>query len=516
MIQPPAQGTQVFTALDFAVLLVYLVGTTALGMWLGRAQRDARDYFVADRAIPWWAVLFSVVATETSALTFISIPGLAYLGNLSFLQLATGYLLGRIVIAFTLLPRYAQGELVTAYALLERRFGLATRRFASVTFMATRAVGDSVRVFATAIPIALIIAPVLPGEWAARGWITPTAILILGVFTAVYTFHGGMRAVVWTDVMQTLVYLLGGFAALYLIGAGVSGGWSEIFARADAADKLRVVDTYAGLDRPYTLWAGLIGGAFLSMASHGADQLIVQRLLTSSNLRDARRALIGSGIAVILQFGLFLVIGIGLYAFYQARPFSRTDEIFPKFIIEVMPPGLTGLVVAAILAAAMSTVSGSLNSLSAATTHDIYLPLTGRRADDPGLLRIGKRFTLMWAVVLIGGALLYSDQTAPVVEVALAVASFTYGGLLGGFFLGMLWRRATQRDAITGMAVGIVTMVFVVFARRLSAAFPALADVLAPFGRIAFPWYVLIGTTLTLAVGVLSSLTHPATAGGRK
>ena len=498
-----------FTLLDAIVLIVYLVGTTALGIWLGRHQKDSRDYFVAGSAIPSWAVLFSVVATETSALTFISIPGVAYLGDLSFLQVAAGYLLGRMVIAFTLLPRYYQGELVTAYALLEKRFGRATRRMASITFMATRAFGDSVRVFATAIPIALILGPFLGPSVSARE-VTVASILLLGGFTIVYTYHGGMRAVVWTDVVQTVVYLLGGFAALWLIGRGVEGGWSTIFDTARAQGKLRLIDPYTGIDRPHTLLAGLLGGAFLSMASHGADQLIVQRLLASTSLRDARKALIGSGVAVILQFLLFLIIGIGLYSFYQAQTFGRPDEIFPKFIVEVMPPGLTGLVVAAILAAAMSTVSGSLNSLSAATTHDIYLPLAKMSPDDSRALRMGKLFTLAWAVVLVGGALLYRAEGTPVVVVALSIASFTYGGLLGGFFLGMLWRRATQRDAIIGMSVGIVTMSFVVFASRISAAYPALAETLGPLARVAWPWYVLIGTSITMLAGILSSFTHSA------
>jgi SSS family transporter len=480
-------------------------GTTALGVWLGRGQKSARDYFVASQAIPWWAILFSVVATETSALTFISIPGLAYLGDFSFLQIVAGYIVGRIVVAYVLLPRYYQGELVTAYALLERRFGLATRRFASITFMVTRAFGDSVRVFATAIPVALILGPSVPAEY-----VTPVSILVLGAFTLVYTYEGGMRAVVWTDVLQTGVYLLGGLAAVYLIGNGVEGGWGAILSRAGEAGKLRVLNLSTDVGTPHTLWAGVIGGGFLSMASHGADQLIVQRLMASSSLGDARRSLIGSGFAVLLQFSLFLFIGIGLWAYYEARTFSKPDEIFPTFIIEVMPPGMTGLVVAAILAAAMSTVSGSLNSLSAATTHDIYVPLTGRSVDDPKVFRAGRLFTLFWAVILIGGALLYKSEGTPVVVVALSVASFTYGGLLGAFALGIGWRRANQRDAITGMAVGIATMTFVVFAKQLSAAYPSLAESLGPLARIAWPWYVLIGTSLTFLTGMLSSLTHPA------
>lgn len=495
--------TNAFTPLDFGVLIAYLLATTALGIWLGRGQRSAKDYFVADRTVPWWAILFSVVATETSALTFISIPGLAYLTDLSFLQVTFGYLIGRVIIAYTLLPRYVEGELVTAYALLERRFGTGTRRFASVIFMVTRAFGDSVRIFATAIPVALIIGPLFP-----TAPVMPLSILILGAFTLVYTYHGGMRAVIWTDVLQTGIYLVGGVAAIVLIGRGVSGGWEAIFSQAAAEGKLRIFDTYTGFDRPHTIFAGLLGGAFLSMASHGADQLIVQRLLASHDLRDARKALIGSGLAVIAQFALFLVIGLGLYAFYAGRTFTASDEIFPRFIVEVMPPGLTGLVIAAILAAAMSTVSGSLNSLAAATTLDIYLPLTGRSANEPGVLRTSKLFTALWAVVLIGGAMLYRAQGTPVVTVALSIASFTYGGLLGGFFLAMLWRRAVQRDAILGMGIGILAMTFVVFAKPLSSWIPVLAGPLEPFTRIAWPWYVLIGTSLTMLVGVLSSLTH--------
>ena len=492
-----------FTALDFFVLILYLAGTTALGLWLGRDQKDAKDYFVAGKRIPWWAILFSVVATETSALTFISIPGLAYTTDLTFLQIATGYLLGRIVVSYTLLPRYYKGELVTAYALLERRFGLGTRRFASTVFMFTRAFGDSVRVFATAIPIALIIGPVIP-----PAYVTPVSILILGVLTLVYTYHGGMRAVVWTDVVQTAVYIGGGIAALVLLGRGVDGGWASILQTAGEAGKLKLIDPYFGFDRAQTLFAGLLGGAFLSMASHGADQLIVQRLLASSSESDARKALIGSGIAVIVQFALFLMIGIGLFVYYNARKFAVPDSIFPTFVVDVMPPGLTGLVVAAILAASMSTLSGSINSLAAATVHDIWLPLTRGEKDEKKTFRMARVFSLVWGIGLLGAALLYRQQGTPVVVVALSIASFTYGALLGGFFLGMLWRRAIQRDAILGMAVAIVVMTFIVFARQLLPVLPSMSGILTVFSRVAWPWYVLIGTSITMIVGIVSSFTH--------
>ena len=493
-----------FTALDFFVLILYLGGTTALGLYIGRRQRSANDYFIAERSIPWWAVMFSVVASETSALTFISIPGLAYIGNLGFLQVVAGYILGRIVAANVLLPRYYQGELVTAYALLEKRFGLATRRFTSIVFMVTRGMADSVRVFATAIPIALILGSSVPQRYAMPG-----AILLLGILTIIYTYKGGMKAVVWTELLQASVYLLGGLSAIVLLGKSVPGGWGSIIDTASATNKLRVIDTYMGFDRPHTLFAGLLGGAFLSMASHGADQLIVQRLLASRSLKDAQRALIGSGLVVFVQFTLFLMVGIGLFAFYQGRTFATSDAIFPTFILEQMPSGLVGLIIAAILAATMSTHSGAINSLAAATTHDIYLPLSKRKSDDAATLRFGKLSALGWGVVLTAGALLYKQQGTPVVVIALSIASFTYGALLGGFFLGWLWRRAIQRDAIIGMSIGLIVMSVVVFAKQLIPVFPAFTATLTTLSKIAWPWYVLIGTTVTVGTGIISSLTHP-------
>jgi SSS family transporter len=373
--------------------------------------------------------------------------------------------------------------------------------------MVTRGLADSVRVFATAIPIALILKGVLRQEW-----VMPTAVLVLGTLTIIYTYRGGMRAVVWTEILQATVYLVGGVSALVLLGHLVSGGWSQIINMAGPAGKLKFIDFYTGFDRPHTVFAGLIGGAFLSMASHGADQLIVQRLLSARTLRDAQTAVIGSGIVVTLQFTLFLMIGVGLWALYGPNHgFAKADDVFPTFILEYMPHGLLGLVLAAILAATMSTHSGAINSLAAAATHDIYLPLTGRRADDPRTLRVGKIFALLWGVVLTGGALLFpQNQQTPVVVIALSIASFTYGGLLGGFFLGIFWRRARQSDAIVGMSVGILAMAFVVFAKQIAAAVPAWRSVLVPLGMIAWPWYVLIGTVITLVIGMLASLTHPA------
>jgi SSS family transporter len=469
-----------FTTLDLLVLAAYVGGVTAWGIWLGRGQRGARDYFLGGRDLPWGAVLFSVVATETSTLTFLSIPGLAYATDLSFLQITVGYLIGRVIVAYVLLPAYYRGELTTAYALLEARFGLPTRRFASGIFMVTRALADGVRLFATAIPLALI-----------TGWSYPISILTMGVLTMVYTYYGGIRSVVFVDAMQMTVYLGGAVAALVLLLSAIPGGWGGLLTAADAFDKLAIIDLGWDWSEPYTLWAGLLGGAFLSMASHGADQLIVQRLLTCRDLKRSQWALIGSGFVVIAQFALFLVIGLGLWVFYQARDFARTDEIFATFIIEQLPPGVTGLVIAAIFAAAMSSLSSSVNSLASASTYDFYAPLRGGSEGD--LYRAGRWFTLLWGAVLIGGAMLFPSRDTPVVELGLAIASFTYGGLLGGFFLGVLNRRANQRDALVAIGAGVLIMT-------------GLVVTLGP--AIAFPWHVVIGTGITFLIGSLLSLTH--------
>jgi solute:Na+ symporter, SSS family len=318
-----------------------------------------------------------------------------------------------------------------------------------------------------------------------------------------------MKAVVWTELLQAGIYIFGGISAVVLLGNAIEGGWGAIIAQAGAAGKLQAIDWYTGLDRPHTVFAGVLGGAFLSMASHGADQLIVQRLLSSRSLRDAQRAIIGSGFVVFAQFTLFLMIGVGLWVYYGGRTFTAPDAIFPTFIIEKMPPGLLGLILAAIIAATMSTHSGAINSLAASTTHDIYLPLTKRKADDPETLRMGKLFALIWGTGLTLGALLFKENGTPMVVIALGIASFTYGALLGGFFLGLFWQRAIQRDAILGMSVGIFVMAFIVFAKQVIGWVPGLAGALGPFARVAWPWYVLIGTTITLTTGILSSYTHP-------
>lgn len=466
-----------FTGLDIGVLLLYLLGVTAWGAWLGRHAKGGTGYFLGNRDLPWWAVCLSVVATETSTLTFLSIPGVAYLGTLGFLQLTLGYLAGRIVVSAILLPAYYRGEIATAYTLLEARFGVGARRFTSGIFMGTRLLADSVRLFATAIPLALI-----------TGWPYSFSIVVIGVLTLVYTYFGGIRAVVWVDALQMLLYLVGALIAFWILQTLIPGGWGAALEGAAAAGKLQVLDFSPNPAIPYTVWAGLLGGGLLSMASHGTDQLIVQRLLTCRDLSDSRKALVGSGVLVIVQFALFLMVGIGLWAFYEGRAFDVPDAIFATFIIQELPSGVRGLLIAGVFAAAMSSLSSSINSLASASAYDFWAPLADAQGDEFRTFRAGRVFTLVWAILLMGAAILYipMSEDATAVEVALTIASLVYGGLLGAFLLALRSQRPGQRDLVVAMSAGIAVVTAIwIFIPHL----------------VGWPWFVPIGTLITFALG---------------
>lgn len=460
-------------------MVVYLGATTAWGAWLGRGSQSGDEYFLGGRDLPWGAVLLSIVATETSTLTFLSIPGVAYSGSLGFLQIALGYVVGRLLIAVWLLPAYRTGEFKTAYEFLEWRFGIKSRRLASIVFMVTRLLADSVRLFATAIPLTLV-----------TGWSLVTSVIIIGAITFIYTYLGGIRAVVWVDAVQMVLYLFGGAIALFMLERVVPGGWVEILSRASEAGKLQVVDAALDFGRPYTLWAGLIGGAFLSMGSHGTDQLIVQRLLACRDLPSSRRALVGSGLVILGQFGLFLIVGIGLWAYYDASVFPRSDEIFATFIVEVLPVGIRGLLIAGVFAAAMSTLSSSINSLASTTVYDFWV-VKRPEADERAILRAGRVGTVIWSLLLIGAAIgfipLSRESTA--VEVSLGIASLVYGGLIGAFGLARFARWRVDDFAVcTGLVTGIGAMVAIWVTAR---------------SMIAWPWFALLGTGITIGVGLL-------------
>jgi SSS family transporter len=464
--------------IDLLIIAVYLVGITLFGLRFRKRQRTMRDYFLADRNIPWWAIALSIVAAETSTLTIISIPGLAYDSNLAFLQLVLGYVIGSAVISFILLPQYFRGELYTAYQLIERRFGPELRTVTAGLFLLTRAAAEGVRVYAVSIVVSI-----------ALGTGEVTSIAIITLLTLIYTFEGGLAAVIWTDVVQTFIYVGGTLVGLVTILHLVPGGWDNARSIASGLHKFQMIDLSTIVSRPYTLWAGIIGGAFLRTASHGTDQLIVQRLLAAKNERQSVLAVLSSAVAVFFQFGLFLFVGVMLFVYYRvpASTFGRADRIYPTFIVSHMPHGIAGLLIAAILAAAMSNLSAALNSLASSSIIDFYVRLRPKTT-EAARLRLARVATLGWALVLFGLALLALHRVGRVVEIGLQIASVAYGALLGVFLLGVLTKRANQRGATIGMLCGLAVELYL-WRRSL----------------VAYTWWVAIGTCVTFVIGYAAS-----------
>jgi len=465
---------------DFSIILLYLTGITVFGICFRRNQQSLRDYFLGGRSAPWWALACSIVATETSTLTIIGTPAIAYDGNLGFLQLVLGYLVARVILCVVLVPRYFQGEFYTAYQLLEKCFGRRVKQAAALVFVMTRALGEGVRIAAIGKVVSIAFGT---GERAS--------IAIVVALTLVYTFEGGMRAVIWTDVFQLALYLSASVVTFFLLLHKIPSGWTEVTQIAAASgDKLRVFDFTFSLTRTYTFWSGMIGGTFLTMASHGTDQTMVQRLLAARSERDSKKALLTSGVIVFAQFALFLVLGVMLFAYaqhgFRIAPAADTDRIFPEFIVREMPVGVAGLILASIFAVAMSNASGSLNSLASSSTIDFGGNQTTTTNEQQ--LRRSRYVTLLWGVVL--GALGLA-RWGHLLEAGLTIASITYGGLLGVFLLGLWNRGANENGALIGLVVGIASMIGV----RLGT-------------HIAFTWYVLLGTIITMVVGSLASLAH--------
>jgi len=499
--------------LDLAVLAVYLAAIVAFGAYFSRSQRTTRDYFLSGKTLPWWAIMGSIVATETSTVTFISIPGFAYATNFTFLQLVVGYLIGRLVVSVLLLPGYFRGELVTAYQLLGDRFGSAVKRLVSGVFVVTRSLADGFRLFATGLVLAAALLATPQAEALVRSWLPgadPTyvvlvlAVAVIGLATIAYTYFGGMTAVIWTDVIQLAVYMGGALVAMGVLLAQIPGGWAEVREVGGAAGRFTLLDFTFDLTRGYTFWSGVIGGAFLTTATHGTDQMMVQRYLCARTEADARKALLWSGVAVFVQFAVFLLIGAMLFVYYtqhapeEIASFTRdgrvqTDRIFPYFIVNHLPPGVVGLVLAAIFAAAMSTLSSSLNSSSAAIVNDFYQPATAGRRDEAHYLRVSRALTLTFGLVQMGIAVAAISFSSRVVDEVLGIASFTNGIILGVFLLGTC-TRVGQPAAFAGILGGSAVMLGVKLGTLVS-----------------WQWYVLIGSLTTVAIGVL---VEALTAGG--
>jgi solute:Na+ symporter, SSS family len=469
--------------LDLGIVVVYLLGITLLGMRFRQQQHDVKDYFLGGRSAPWWALAFSIVATETSTLTIIGTPAIAYSSNMTFLQLVFGYIIGRILITIIFLPGYFSGEYLTAYALIEKRFGTRMRAVAALTFLGTRVLAEGVRVSAIALVVSV-----------ALGTSERLAVFIVIALTILYTFEGGMKAVIWTDVAQFLLYLTGSLITLLLLLHRIPGGWNEVVHVANLnGHKLQILDFSTNLATKYTFWSGVIGGTFLTLATHGTDQTIVQRLLAARNQNDSRRALIVSGFIVLVQFTIFLLVGVLLFVFAQHSPLlaagDRPDRILPLFLVREMPVGLAGILLASILAVAMSNASGSLNSMAASSVLDLQA-FRGRSADPAEFLKVSRRMTLVWGTVLIFFAL---KNWGELLEAGLTLLSLPFGSLLGLFLLGTFDKGATANAALAGMITALAAVLL-----------------LYHFTTVAYTWYFLIGSAITFAVGAVLSRALPA------
>jgi len=483
--------------LDLVIVFGYLAAVVATGAWFSRRQATTARYFLGGRSVPWWAIAASIVATETSTITFISVPGIAYArgGDFTFLQLVLGYLAGRVVISILFIPSYFKGELLTVYQLLTERFGQKVKGLAASLFIVMRTIGDGIRLLLTAVVLAAVWTAFRPG--APVGAVTAAAILVMGLVMILFTLWGGMEAVIWIEVVQLGIYIVGALAAAAVIAGQVPGGLGGALEAAGRAGKLRVFDfSLAGNGSFTTFWAGLVGGCFLTMSTHGTDQYLVQRYLCTERPRAAATALLSSGLVVLLQFVGFLTIGVLLFAYYRpfelpgyltgpaAAPFARPDAVFPDFITRHLPTGLAGLVVAAIFAAALSS---SLNSIAATAVNDLVRPLT-KPKDDAAYLALGKRLTVFAGFLQIAVALAMMRSARSALDNALSVASLVNGPVLGVFLLGSFTRRAGTRSALIGMAFGI------------SAALWVWSST-----KVPWPLYAAIGSLTTLAVGSLVS-----------
>ncbi len=473
-------------SIDATVLILYLLAVVLFGLWIGRGQRDAAGFLLGGRNLPWWGVLFSIVATETSTVTFLSIPGVAFAigGDLTFLQLTTGYIIGRFIVVFLFLPHYFRGDLFTAYEVLDRRFGGTTKKTASVLFLITRNLADGLRLFLTAIVLQHVVGLEL--------WICVVAI---GVVTILYTFVGGMKSVVWNDFIQFFVYMIGAFLAASVILGGLPGGWSDLAAYASEEGKFRLFNFSLDPSVPYTFWSGIFGGVFLTLATHGTDQLMVQRYLAAGSRKMAARALGISGFIVCAQFALFLLIGVGLACYYNVNPpevpFERNDEVFARFIVGHLPVGIVGITLAAVFSAAMSTLSSSLNSSATAAVNDLYLPSLKEEPSSKHVLRVSRGLTVVFGLVQVAVGIGGQYLQESIVGSVLAIAGFTTGAILGVFFLGTLTKRVSQRAALFGLVTGLVVLSYLAFRTEL-----------------AWPWFAIIGSAVTFTIGIVVSLSH--------
>ena len=410
--------------------------------------------------------MFSIVATETSVLTFISVPGLAYKGDWTFLQLSFGYIIGRCLVSFFLLPNYFSSGITSIYQIIGNRFGANIQKVSSLIFLITRVLADGIRFLATAVIVQVI-----------TGWTLTASVVLIGAITLVYVVSGGLKTIVWIDSIQFFLYLLGGCITIIFILNSTQDSFSNIWSGLVASRKTQIFNFSGSLySDPYVFINALIGGIFLSFSSHGVDYMMVQRVLSVKNLKSGQKAMIGSGIFVLIQFGIFLFAGAMIYSFFNGVQISK-DREFSTFIVEYLPVGLKGLLLAGILSAAMSTLSSSINALASSTLTDIL------RVESSLLL--SRLISIFWAVVLILIALVFDESDSAIVIIGLQIASFTYGGLLGLFLLSKMEKKFNS----TSLMIGLVSSFLIVFYLK--------------YLGIAWTWFIMISVIANLSLTIL-------------
>ena len=425
--------------IDLTIIVIFLVGFSAFGVWQSRFNNSTEDYFLGGRNLPWPVAMFSIVATETSVLTFISIPGLAYRDDWFFLQLAMGYLFGRILVSIFLLPQYFETGITSIYEVIGKKFGPDIQKVASGVFLITRVFADGVRFLATAVVVQVI-----------TGWSLHIAVLIIGLVTLVYTLTGGIRTVVWVDSIQFVLYLFGGVMSIIFALNYLGKPLGDVISELSISGKMSIFNwTGNPLSDPYYFISAIVGGVLLSFSSHGVDYMMVQRVLGTKNLNEAKKAMIGSGLFVLLQFTIFLFAGSIIYLLMEGLEIER-DREFTTFIVNYLPVGLKGLLLAGVLSAAMSTLSSSINSLASSTVADW---MRGVKS-----VKQSQLISMAWGVILILIALLFDESESAIVIVGLQIASFTYGGLLGLFLLSKMKQKFHSSSLIAGLvsSLGIV------------------------------------------------------------
>ncbi len=481
---PMISPNQYFEAADWLVIALYLVGIIVFGVWFGKDQRNTRDYFLGSRNIPWWGIGLSIVAAETSALTIIGVPGMAYASNLGFIQMIAGYVIARIILAVVMVPHYLTGEIYSPYQLFANRLGQSGRRMAGGLFLLSETLAAGVRVYVACIPIQLLLGiPILP------------AILLFVALSLVYTCAGGVKAVIWTDAVQFGLFLAGGLFTLLYIPQLFDGGFKEVYTIAVRQGKLDWLNLHFSLAKPFNLWMGVIGGTVMVMSSHGAEQLIVQRVLACRSVADGRKALVLSAVLIFPLFLIFLLVGAMLWVYYQKFPMpiplpetrpgiQATDYVYPIFMLTAVPNVLKGFLIVAILSAAMSSVSSALTSLASVATMDFVRGILTKARSEEFYLKFSRLSTIAWAALLILVAVL-TQHVESVLNAAFDLRGLTSGALLGGLLLAVFWKKARPGPVIAAMAGSVGGMIVINWFLK---------------GKVYWPWYTLIGTLVTASV----------------